>query len=121
MKSSNLRQSRACSQNKQLSEYQRRAERQEGNSQSQKARGNFGLRNGILHQTGRRLPVANHVFLGSWTVDVFLIFNFFITPLISIFITYYYLAKKKTLFLKQISCMYVCDLFCIFNIVLLRV
>ena len=34
---------------------------------------------------------------------IFLIFKFFITPLIFIFITYYYLAKKETLFLKQIS------------------
>jgi len=25
---------------------------------------------GILHQTVSRLPVANHVFLGSWTVDI---------------------------------------------------
>ena len=32
-------------------------------------------------------------------------FNFFITPLTFIFITYYYLAKK-TLFLKEISYIY---------------
>ena len=25
---------------------------------------------GILHQTVSRLPVASHVFLGSWTVDI---------------------------------------------------
>ena len=26
---------------------------------------------GILHQTVSRLPVANHVFLGYWMVDIF--------------------------------------------------
>ena len=46
------------------------AERQVGNSRSRKARGNLGLRDGILHQTVSRLPVANQVFLGSWTVDI---------------------------------------------------
>ena len=46
------------------------AERQAGDSQSQKARGNLGPRDGILHQTVSRLPVANQVFLGSWTVDI---------------------------------------------------
>ena len=46
------------------------AEKQAGNSQSQKARGNFGPRDGILHQTGSRLPLANHVFLGYWSVDI---------------------------------------------------
>ena len=45
------------------------AERQAGNSQSWKTRGNLGPRNGILHQTARRLPVANQYFLGFWTVD----------------------------------------------------
>ena len=43
-----------------------------------------------------------------------------ITPLIFIFITYYYLAKKKTLFLKQTSCIYFIifvTLFCFANIV----
>ena len=45
-------------------------ERQAGNSQSQKARGNLGPRDGILHQTVSRLPVANQVFLGSWMVDI---------------------------------------------------
>ena len=44
------------------------AERQAGNSQSQKARGNHGPRDRILYQTVSRLPVANQVFLGSWTV-----------------------------------------------------
>ena len=39
------------------------AERQVGNSQSQKARD-------ILHQTVSRLKVANQVFLGSWRVDI---------------------------------------------------
>ena len=46
------------------------AERQAGNSQSQKVRGNLNPRYGILYQTVRRLPVANQVFLGSWMVDV---------------------------------------------------
>ena len=41
------------------------AERQVGDSQSWKARGNLGPRDGILHQTVSRLPVANQVFLGS--------------------------------------------------------
>ena len=45
------------------------AERQAGDSQSQKARGNLGPRDSILHQTVSRLPVTNQVFLGSWTVD----------------------------------------------------
>ena len=83
MKSSNLRRSLAHSQNKWSSEYQRRAswlqtgplpqleaERQVGNSQSQKARGNLSPKDGILHQTASRLPVANQVFLGSWMVDI---------------------------------------------------
>ena len=61
-----------------MSKYQRRAswlqtgpfpppeaERQAGDSKSQKARGN-----GLLHQTVSRLPVANQVFLGSWMVDI---------------------------------------------------
>ena len=33
-------------------------------------RGNLGPRDGILYQTVSRLPVANQVFLGSWTVDI---------------------------------------------------
>ena len=45
------------------------AERQMGDSQSQKARGNLGPRD-CIHQTVSRLPVPNHVFLGSWTVDI---------------------------------------------------
>ena len=72
----------ACSRNKGLSEHQRRASaaaadrpsprwsEQAGNSQSWKARGNLCHRDGILHQTVSRLPVANQVFLGSWTVDI---------------------------------------------------
>ena len=42
------------------------------NSRSRKARGccNLGPRDGIFHQTLSRLPVANHVFLGYWTVDI---------------------------------------------------
>ena len=46
------------------------AERQAGNSQSQKARGNLKPRNGILHQTVSRLLVTNEVFLGPWMVDI---------------------------------------------------
>ena len=75
MKISNLRHSWACSQNKGLSEYQRRAsqlqtgpsphQRQVGDSQNQKARGNLGPRDDILHQTVSGLPVANQVFLES--------------------------------------------------------
>ena len=41
-----------------------------GNSQSQKARGKLGPRDGILYQTASRLPVANQVFLGFWMVDI---------------------------------------------------
>ena len=46
------------------------AERQAGDSQSWKASGNLGPIDGILHQTVSMLPVANQVFLGSWTVDI---------------------------------------------------
>ena len=46
------------------------AGRQAGDSQSQKARGKFSPRDCILYQTACRLPVANQVFLGSWTVDI---------------------------------------------------
>ena len=46
------------------------AERQVGNSQRWKMRGNLGPRDGILHQTVSRLLLANHIFLGSWTVDI---------------------------------------------------
>ena len=46
------------------------AERQAGDSQSWKARGNLGPRNGIFHQIVSRLPVAKQVFLGSWMVDI---------------------------------------------------
>jgi len=41
-----------------------------GRQQSWKASGNLGPRDGILHQTVSRLPVANHIFLGSWMVDI---------------------------------------------------
>ena len=43
---------------------------QAGDRQSQKARGKLGPRDAILYQTASRLPVANQVFLGSWTVDI---------------------------------------------------
>ena len=42
------------------------AGRQAGCSQ----RDNPGPRDGILYQTASRLPVANRVFLGFWTVDI---------------------------------------------------
>ena len=45
-------------------------ERQAGDSQSWNARGKLGPRDSILYQTVSRLPVANQVFLGSWTVDI---------------------------------------------------
>ena len=81
VKSPNLRHCRVCSQNKGLSEYQRRASRQQtgpspaggreaGRRQPEPEKGNFGPRDGILYQTASRLPVANQVFLGSWTVDI---------------------------------------------------
>ena len=44
------------------------AERQVG--ERQKARGNLGPRDSILHQIVSKLPVANQVFLRSWTVDI---------------------------------------------------
>ena len=46
------------------------AERQVGDRQSQKARSNLRPRDSILHQTVSRLPIANQVFLGFWTVDI---------------------------------------------------
>ena len=46
------------------------AERQVGDSQRWKTRGNLCPRDGILHQIVSRLPVANQVFLGSWMVDI---------------------------------------------------
>ena len=46
------------------------AERQVADSQSWKARGNLSPRDSILHETVSRLQAANHVFLGSWTVDI---------------------------------------------------
>ena len=48
------------------------AEMQACYSQNLKARGCCSLspRDCIFHQNVRRLPVANHVFLGSWTIDI---------------------------------------------------
>ena len=85
-KCSNLSHCWAHSQNKGLSEYQRKAsqqrtssgpahpppeaERQAGEGQSQKARGNLDPRGGILYQTASRLPVANQVFMGSLMLDI---------------------------------------------------
>ena len=45
-------------------------ERQACDSQSWKARGNLGHKDGILHQTVSRLPVTDQVFLGFWMVDI---------------------------------------------------
>ena len=74
-----------CSQNEGVNEYQRRAnwllyksssspeaEKRARDSQSLKARGccNLSPGNHIFHQTVSRLPVANHVFLGSCMVDI---------------------------------------------------
>ena len=81
-KSSDLRHCWACSQNKELSEYQRRDSplwtspsptggREAGWQQPEpEGEGQSQPRYGILYQTVRRLPVANQVFLGSWMVDV---------------------------------------------------
>ena len=46
------------------------ADRQAGDSKSGKARGILIPREDILYQVVNRLPVANQVFLGSWTVDI---------------------------------------------------
>ena len=81
MKSSNLRHCWACSQNKGLSQYQRKASwvrtspsptrgSQAAGRQPEPERGNLRPRDSILYQTASRLPVANQVFLGSWMVDI---------------------------------------------------
>ena len=74
----------ACSQNKGLSKYQRRVSwlcigpapcpHPTGGSEQQSELEDKGLlqswpETGILHQVVSRLPVANHIFLGSWMVD----------------------------------------------------
>ena len=80
-KSYKLRHCQACSQNKGLSKYQRRASqlrtspspaggREAGGLQPELERDNLGPRDGILYQIASRLPVANQVFLGSWMVDI---------------------------------------------------
>ena len=46
------------------------AERQVGDSQRWKMRGNLCPRDGILHQTVSRLLLANHIFLGSWMIGI---------------------------------------------------
>ena len=53
-----------------LAHHLQEAERQAGNSQSWKARGNLGPRDSIVYQSVSRLPVTNQVFLRSWTVDI---------------------------------------------------
>ena len=71
----------ASSQNKGLSEYRKRASQQRtgpspaegreaGGQQPEPERGKLSPRDGILHQTASRLPVANQAFLGSWTDDI---------------------------------------------------
>ena len=68
-------------QNKGLSEYQRRASRlrtgpfpaggrEVGGWQPELERGNLGPRNAILYQTTSRLPASNQDFLGFWTADI---------------------------------------------------
>ena len=44
--------------------------REAGGWQPEPEKGNLGPRDGILYQTASRIPVANQVFLGSWTVDI---------------------------------------------------
>ena len=46
------------------------AGRQAGRQQLEPERGKLSPRDGIPYQTSNRLPVANQVFLGSWTVDI---------------------------------------------------
>ena len=81
MKSSNLRHCQAHSQNKGLSKYQRRASqlwtapsptggRAVGRRQPEPERVKLGPRDSIPYQNVSRLPVANQVFLGSWTVYI---------------------------------------------------
>ena len=81
MKSPNLRHGQTCSQNKGLSEYQRRVSWQRtapssaggkkaGGQQPELERCNLGPRDGILYQTVSRLPAANQIFLRSWTVHI---------------------------------------------------
>ena len=79
-----LRRSLTCSQNKVLSKYQKRASRLHIGPSPARGREaglrkpepedkgycNLGPRKAVLHQTASRLPVANHVFLGSGTVDI---------------------------------------------------
>ena len=77
-----LRHSLARSQNKGLSEYQRRASelwtgpsprrRQRGRQlqPEPEGKGNLSRRDGLLHQTVSKLPITNEVFLGSWMVGI---------------------------------------------------
>ena len=68
----------ACSHNKGLSEYQigcSRRKRHRGRCATARARRQGAAaisvtETGILRQNVSRLPVANHVFLGSWMVDI---------------------------------------------------
>ena len=78
---SNLKALPAHSQNKGLSECQRRASwlqtapstargREAGQRQPEPERGKLGPKDGILYRTAIRLLVANQDFLGFWTVDI---------------------------------------------------
>ena len=73
------------SQNKRFSKYQRtaswlwtgpsppRCRRQRGRHATARARRQEAIsapETGILHQTVSRLPVANHIFMASWMVDI---------------------------------------------------
>ena len=83
MKSSNLRHCRAAHRTKDWANargelagcrpahprQRQRGRREAGRQQPELERGKLGPRDGILYQTASRLPVANQVFLGSWTVD----------------------------------------------------
>ena len=81
MKSPNPRQCWARSQNKGLSEYQRRASRlqtgpsptevrETGRQQAERERDKLRPRDSILYQTASRLPVANQDLLGFWMVNI---------------------------------------------------
>ena len=67
-----------CSQNKTLSEYQRRVSPSQAADRpfppqeaERQRRGNVGTRDGILHQFVSSLPVTNEVFPGSWMDDIY--------------------------------------------------
>ena len=85
MKSSNLRHSMACSQTKGLSKHQRRASQLHTGPSPTRGREAGGRQpelegKGLLQSQPQRqasstklsrFPVASHIFLGSWMVDIF--------------------------------------------------